>query len=301
MTETLRHRDIMTVSLTAPVHDTPARAGGVCQTAGCAFFAARTARDGKAVEETATAWRVLVNLQAGETRKLVAYADTPVSSQLVLLADNGAFDDDVLAAMLAQGTLNGTAREQFQVLGDLRATEAAKRTALRTLTDEARPRVGQDEDRVRRNLQAVVMPGNFHDKLIDALEVDEARLGALRHDIARAQGDVDPVRMARWLKRFANWRFKRAGFRRWGACCCLLLYLMGGASLTHPTLRCWSEQGFLEEGYGGLVELLVEGGAVEVWVGGADFRRHLGQVRRTGRHKIQVTGVFDHVIIRRVR
>ncbi len=188
LTESLRHRDIMSVKLSAPVHDArkvlvefPKQAG--------AHFSVKSGGD-SGVEETDTAWRVLVSLQAGETRTLQAYADTPVSTDMTLMPDNGEFDDGVLASVLAQGTLDGAAREKFQQLADLRGVEAAKRAVVKRLTDE-QVSVTQDEDRVRRNLQAVVMPGNFHDKLLDALEVDEARLNELRHEIGRAQADLD--------------------------------------------------------------------------------------------------------------
>jgi hypothetical protein len=188
LTESLRHRDIMSVKLSAPVHDArkvlvefPKQAG--------AHFSVKSGGD-SGVEETDTAWRVLVSLQAGETRTLQAYADTPVSTDMTLMPDNGEFDDEALASVLAQGTLDGAAREKFQQLADLRGVEAAKRAVVKRLTDE-QVSVTQDEDRVRRNLQAVVMPGNFHDKLLDALEVDEARLNELRHEIGRAQADLD--------------------------------------------------------------------------------------------------------------
>ncbi len=188
LTESLRHRDIMSVKLSAPVHDArkvlvefPKQPG--------AHFAVKSGGD-SGVEETDRAWRVLVSLQANETRTLEAYADTRVSSDMTLMPDTGELDDQVLASVLAQGTLDGAAREKFQQLADLRGVENAKRAALKRLTDE-QAAVTQDEDRVRRNLQAVVMPGNFHDKLLSALEVDEARLDELRHEIERAQADAD--------------------------------------------------------------------------------------------------------------
>ncbi len=188
LTESLRHRDIMSVKLSAPVHDGrkvlvefPKQPG--------AHFAVKSGGD-SGVEETDRAWRVLVSLQANETRTLEAYADTPVSSDMTLMPDTGELDDQVLASVLAQGTLDGAAREKFQQLADLRGVENAKRAAVKRLTDE-QASVTQDEDRVRRNLQAVVMPGNFHDKLLNALEVDEARLDELRHEIERAQADAD--------------------------------------------------------------------------------------------------------------
>lgn len=188
LTESLRHRDIMSVKLSAPVHDArkvlvefPKQPG--------AHFAVKSGGD-SGVEETDTAWRVLVSLQANETRTLEAYADTPVSSELTLMPDNGELDDQVLASVLAQGTLDGAAREKFQQLADMRAVENTKHAALKRLTDEQES-VTQDEDRVRRNLQAVVMPGNFHDKLLNALEVDEARLNELRHEVGRAQAELD--------------------------------------------------------------------------------------------------------------
>jgi hypothetical protein len=142
------------------------------------------------LEETDTARRVLVALKPNETRTIRAVEETPGSIETALLLDGGQFDDQVVAAVLTQGTLDAAARAKLQGLMDLRTTESTKQAALQRLTSE-QDGVAQDEDRLRKNLAAVTGPGNFHDQLLNALAADEAKLSSLAHAIAQAQTESD--------------------------------------------------------------------------------------------------------------
>jgi hypothetical protein len=187
LTQSLRHRRDFTATLTAPVHEARRILVEFPKAAGATFT---VAGGGEAQEATVSAWRVLVNLQPNETRQVRAHADITFATATSLLPGGGDFEDPVLLSVLSQRTLDGAARAKLQNLADLRATESDKQAAVQSLTAQ-REGVLQDEDRLRKNLEAVTTQGNLHDKLLSALEVDETTLSQLRHDMDRARSDAD--------------------------------------------------------------------------------------------------------------
>jgi hypothetical protein len=193
LTQSLRHRRNFNVTLTAPVHDARRVLVEFAKDPDAKFTIATG--DARLEDATNTAWRVLVNLKPNETRHVQAYADTVTATETTLLPKDGDFEDQVLLTVLNQRTLDGAARAKLQNLADLRATESDKQQSLQGLTAK-RDSVTLDEDRLRKNLEAVTGPGNLHDKLLNALEVDEATLAQLRHDIDRAQADADAAHAA---------------------------------------------------------------------------------------------------------
>ena len=193
LTQSLRHRRNFNVTLTAPVHDARRVLVEFAKDPDAKFTIATG--DARMEDATNTAWRVLVNLKPNETRHVQAYADTVTATETTLLPKDGDFEDQVLLTVLNQRTLDGAARAKLQNLADLRATESDKQQSLQGLTAK-RDSVTLDEDRLRKNLEAVTGPGNLHDKLLNALEVDEATLAQLRHDIDRAQADADAAHAA---------------------------------------------------------------------------------------------------------
>ena len=189
---TIRSRMVYGVDLTAPPHD-PRRV--------LVEFAKQPDSDftleggaGAAQEQTGTAWRVTVTLKPGETAHLKADVDSTQMSELTLLND-GDLDDTVIAAIMADGTLDAASMAKLQPLLALRNALAGKQAALHRLTDE-QTRVTGDEDRVRNNLRVVTGAGGLHDKLLAALDGDEARLDALRKALEKVQGDVDAAHAA---------------------------------------------------------------------------------------------------------
>ena len=145
-------------------------------------------------EETANAWRVPIDLKAGETRHLTAYADHDVSSEDGLL-DDGELNSYLVTLVLSDGNLSPDAQDKLRGLFALRDTVAAKEAALARLNDE-KTSIDGDEERIRSNLQVVAGPGDLHGKLLASLDADETRLATLRGEIAAAQQDQDSARKA---------------------------------------------------------------------------------------------------------
>ena len=193
LTQSILHRTIMTVTLTAPVHEARRVLVEFPKIEGATFVLPDGKQPGQ--EETSTAWRVPVDLKAGDTRRITAYADTPDSTSEVLLPKGGDFDNDVLVGVLSEPSLDTATRTRLQSLADLRGIETAKQDALRKLTDE-RDAVITDEQRLRANIQAVFNPGDLRDKLLAQLAADEADLARLRDAIKPAQAEVDAAHAA---------------------------------------------------------------------------------------------------------
>jgi hypothetical protein len=189
----VRLRTIQTVRLTAPARDARRVLVEFPKQAGAAFSLEGGTPAG--LEETATAWRVPVDLKPGAVKRLTAYIDVETQREDSLLLGDGRFDTYTATLVLGEGKLDDTARARLHHLFELSNDEQARRTALRQLTDK-QGATGADEERLRNNLRVVMAPGDLRAKLLAALDADETRLSLLRDDIARAQGEVDRAHAA---------------------------------------------------------------------------------------------------------
>lgn len=189
----VRLRTIYTVRLTAPAQDARRVLVEFPKLAGAAFSMAGGTPAG--LEETATAWRVPVDLKPGEVRRLTAYEDVETRREDALLLGDGTFDTYMTMQVLGDGKLDDAARAKLHALFALSNDEQAKRAVLRRLTGK-QDATSADEERLRNNLRVVTGPGDLHTKLLAALDADETRLSALRDDIARAQGEADQAHTA---------------------------------------------------------------------------------------------------------
>jgi hypothetical protein len=190
---TLRDRVTYQVSLIAPPQDGRRVLVEFPKTPGASFTVAGTAIPGH--EETATAWRVTITLNPGETRHLTAYADTTESTDQTLLADNGSVDDTVLSEITAGGDLDPATRAAVQPLIALRDTLASKQDALKKLQAQQQTVIA-DETRLQNNLRVVVGPGDLHEKLLAGLDADETTLNTLKTALSQAQQDADAAHAA---------------------------------------------------------------------------------------------------------
>jgi hypothetical protein len=141
-------------------------------------------------EETASAWRFLLDLKPAETRTLVVHVDRITREQTALLDDQG-----VLAAILGEQALGEPARAALRHLAELR-TALAAREAERDRLAARRDEIERDEDRLRKNLAAVPAADALHLRLVQALAADEEQLGALAAQSAQAQQAVQQARAA---------------------------------------------------------------------------------------------------------
>jgi hypothetical protein len=187
---TVQQRDRATfrITLTAPaaqarrlVLELPRRTDGTLAVEG----------DLKPSGETATAWRLPLTLQPGETRTVVAHDDRVVREETALLEDA----DGVLAEVLGTQALSPSARAGLQHVADLRAT-LSQREQARDRWHGQRDEVERDEDRLRKNLASVAAGDALHGKLARALDADEERIASLTASIATAEAAASQARAA---------------------------------------------------------------------------------------------------------
>jgi hypothetical protein len=186
---TFRQREILHVTLTAPATE-PRRVLVEIPKEGDRTLTL----DGGPVpgtEETATAWRVPVALKPGEVRKLTAYVDR-LDRESSTLMDN---DAAVVVSLLNQQTLTAAERTALQQLASLRQDLAAKRTALEQLRAQ-QTAIEQDEDRIRKNLEAVAANDALHARLTRALDADEMKLEQLATAIDQANSAANRAHQA---------------------------------------------------------------------------------------------------------
>ena len=185
---TLRQREVMRVTLTAPA-DEARRVLVEIPKDGDRKLTLEGGVTG--TEETETAWRVPVSLKPGEVHKLTAYIDRLEAEETALLAD----DAEVVVRLLNEQALTPPARAALQRLASLRQDEATKRAALDQLKAQ-RDAVLADEDRIRRNLAAVAANDALHARLTRALEAGETKLEQLAQSIDQATAAVDKAHQA---------------------------------------------------------------------------------------------------------
>ena len=141
-------------------------------------------------EETATAWRLAVDLRAGETRTLVVHVDRITEEETALTQD-----EQVLARLLGEPALDPAAHAALQQVADLRAAVASRRAELQQL-QARRTALERDEDRLRKNLAAVPAGDALHGRLVQSLADDEAQLAAAATRIDAAERDVRAAEQA---------------------------------------------------------------------------------------------------------
>jgi len=142
------------------------------------------------LEETATAWRMPVDLKAGEVRTLSFWLDAPVREEIGLLNSDVS---TVLVRVLADRAIPAAARQSLERIAALRQDESNKRNDVARLTREMQA-VDTDEDRIRRNLQAIPAGDALHTRLMRQLDADETKIAALRQSIDQATAAADAAR-----------------------------------------------------------------------------------------------------------
>ncbi len=139
------------------------------------------------LEETSTAWRVPVELKAGEVRTLNFWLDSTQREEVALLDTNVA---PTLVRVLAERGLPANARSALDRLAALRRDEDVKRAEVARLNREVEA-VERDEDRIRRNLAAVPAGDALHTRLTRQLDADETKIAGLRQSIEQAIAAAD--------------------------------------------------------------------------------------------------------------
>lgn len=142
------------------------------------------------LEETATAWRIPVDLKPGEVRTLNFWLDSTMREEVGLLnSDAGS----ILVRVLADRNMPAAARQALERIAGLRQDEANKRNEVARLIREIEA-VERNEDRIRRNLQAVPVGDALHTRLTRQLDADETKIAGLRQSIEQATQAADAAR-----------------------------------------------------------------------------------------------------------
>ena len=142
------------------------------------------------LEETAAAWRYPVELKAGEVRTLSFWLDATLREEIGLLGNDVS---PTLVRVLAERSMPAAARQALERIAALRQDESNKRNEVARLTREVQV-VETDEDRIRRNLQAVPAGDALHARLMRQLDADETKIAALRQSIDQATAAADAAR-----------------------------------------------------------------------------------------------------------
>lgn len=142
------------------------------------------------VEETATAWRFLAEVKAGETKELTYAIDEHERRSIEILDD----EDAVTAVLNLQGA-SPAARTALEGIAALRAKEAARAAEKEQLVAQLAA-LDKDEERVRANLGALQPGDALRTRLLRQLEADENRHGQLDTAIAAADQAVSAAHKA---------------------------------------------------------------------------------------------------------
>ena len=131
-------------------------------------------------EETATAWRLAVDLAPGGVKTLAVNLDRVIRQQIALASDNGA-----LAMVLGLQGLTPQARAALERVAALRAAEGTREVELGR-AQALIAAVEKDEARLRDNLGAVANGDALRGRLTRQLDADETRIAALTAELERA-------------------------------------------------------------------------------------------------------------------
>ena len=142
------------------------------------------------LEETATAWRVAVDLKPGEVRTLNFWLDSTVREEIGLLNTD---TSSILVRVLTDRNLPAAARQALERVAALRQDEANKRNEIARLIRDIEA-VERNEDRIRRNLAAVPVGDALHTRLTRQLDADETKIAGLRQSIEQVTQAADAAR-----------------------------------------------------------------------------------------------------------
>lgn len=142
------------------------------------------------LEETATAWRVVLDLKPGEVRTLNFWLDSTLREEIGLLGNDGS---SILLRVLADRNLPAATRQSLERLAAMRQEEANKRNDVARLIRDIEA-VERNQDRLRRNLAAVPVGDALHTRLTRQLDADETKIAGLRQSIEQATQAADAAR-----------------------------------------------------------------------------------------------------------
>jgi hypothetical protein len=140
-------------------------------------------------EETAEAWRLPIDLKAGETKKLSVSVER-IQHREIKLQPSAA--RQILVYADAEG-LSAEARAAIESLAALDRTASAQE-AQRNRLQNSVSTVEADETRLRENIKALASGDTVRARLLRQMEADEDKIGTLRHDMDAAGTAAEKAR-----------------------------------------------------------------------------------------------------------
>jgi len=134
------------------------------------------------MEETATVWRLPVDLKPGEVRRISVNLDRTLFEETRLIAD----DERIVVRLLSNQNLPAPARAALERIATLRADVAAKNNDVTRLQKEIEA-IERDQDRARRNLGSVPSGDALHRRLIGQLDAAETKIATTKQSLEQAQ------------------------------------------------------------------------------------------------------------------
>lgn len=148
--------------------------------------------ENKDVEETPTRFRHKIIAAKGQTTK-AALSIERVDSEAVTLTSLGA--EDVLARIRGLQAESATLKETVAKLGAIVA-DINKARSQRTQLDAEIKKIGEDQERIRRNLQSVGQGSDLGRQYIETLKKQEERLAEIARVGQGLEADIAAKRLA---------------------------------------------------------------------------------------------------------
>jgi hypothetical protein len=148
--------------------------------------------ESREVEETLTRFRHNIVAAKGQTTKATLSTEH-VDSQTVVLTSLGA--EDILARIRGLQNDSGTLKDTVAALGSIVAT-INKARAQRTQLDAEQKKIGEDQDRIRRNLQSVGQASDLGRQYLETLKKQEERLAEIAPTGQSLEADIAAKRLA---------------------------------------------------------------------------------------------------------
>ena len=145
----------------------------------------------KAVETTATAYRIAVDLKPGEAKTVTFVFEAP-RIESTRIAE---YDDRSLAQVTATREIDPAVRSALTELARLRRIVAEKKQAEAQIKTEI-AQITEDQARIRANLQTVDKDSALHKRYIEKLAQEETRLETLQTDRAKASDATRAAQIA---------------------------------------------------------------------------------------------------------
>jgi len=148
--------------------------------------------ESKDVEETPTRFRHKIVAAKGQTTK-AALSIERIDSETVVLSSLGA--EDILARIRGLQNESAAVKDTVSKLGTIVA-DINKARSQRTQLDAERKKIGEDQERIRRNLQSVGQGSDLGRQYIETLKKQEERLAEIARADQALEAEIAAKRLA---------------------------------------------------------------------------------------------------------